>query len=88
LLADDKLDDTKWTKAVREMVDAEMKRFDDYQNILAQERYDAELKGKLERSEDIARNLIGLGLDNETINKGTELSIEDIEKLRHELNKS
>lgn len=37
-------------------------------------------KGKIE----VARNFIKLGLDNETIAKGTSLSIEEIEKLRTE----
>ena len=37
-------------------------------------------KGKIE----VAKNLISLGLDNETIGKATGLSIEEIERLRNE----
>lgn len=42
-------------------------------------------KGKIEGKIEVAKNLIKLGLDNETIAKGTSLSIEEIEKLRTEI---
>jgi predicted transposase/invertase (TIGR01784 family) len=41
--------------------------------------------GKMEGKMEIAKNFISLGLDNDTISKGTGLSIEQIEALRKEV---
>jgi hypothetical protein len=42
-------------------------------------------EGKAEREIEIAKNFICLGLDNETIAKGTGLTLEQIEALRREM---
>ena len=45
----------------------------------------AYLDGKREAIEDIAKNLIELGIDDETISKATKLDLETIQKLRKNL---
>ena len=42
----------------------------------------AYLDGKREAIEDIAKNLIELGIDDETISKATKLNLKTIRKLR------
>ena len=42
----------------------------------------AYLDGKREAIEDIAKNLIELGIDDETISKATKLDLKTIRKLR------
>ena len=44
----------------------------------------AYLDGKREAIEDIAKNLIELGIDDETISKATKLDLKTIKKLRNE----
>ena len=43
---------------------------------------DGKREGKREAIEDIAKNLIELGIDDETISKATKLDLETIQKLR------
>ncbi|TAE18400.1 MAG: hypothetical protein EAZ95_04165 [Bacteroidetes bacterium] len=66
-----------------------------YENITPEEWEKAKIEASkrkvimLEREEEreeIARNFIALGLDNDTIAKGTNLTMEQIERLRHENN--
>ncbi len=45
-------------------------------------KFEGKLEGKLERTLEVAKNLIGLGLDNQTIVKATNLNVEEIERLR------
>jgi predicted transposase YdaD len=45
-----------------------------------------EEKAKLHKQLEIAKNLIQLGLDNTTIAKGTDLTLEQVEQLRNETN--
>jgi hypothetical protein len=49
--------------------------------VLAKEKQ----AGKEERSIEIAKKLIEIGLDNATISKGTNLSVEEVEELRNEI---
>ena len=44
----------------------------------------AYLDGKREAIEDIAKNLIELGIDDETISKATKLDLKTIQKLKNE----
>jgi predicted transposase/invertase (TIGR01784 family) len=45
---------------------------------------EGEAKGRIEGKIEVAKNFIKLGFDNETIAKGTGLSLEEIEELRKE----
>ena len=64
-------------------------RYLDYLHLKASEalslRLEAEEKVKKDKAVEIAKNLILLGLDNETIEKGTGLTIEQIVQLRKEV---
>ena len=64
-----------------------------YENISPEEWEEAKIEAskrkvlKLEREEErteIARNFITLGLDNATVAKGTDLTVEQVEELRNE----
>jgi hypothetical protein len=67
-----------WTKADLDAYEyARMRETDE----VAREMF-VEQKAKIE----IAKNLIALSLDNDTIAKGTNLTIEQIEELRKEIN--
>ena len=46
-----------------------------------------ELAAEMRKQIEIARNFIALGLDNSTIAKGTDLTLEQIQELRAELSK-
>jgi predicted transposase/invertase (TIGR01784 family) len=64
-------------------------RYLDYLHYKASEalslKIEAEERVKYQRSMEIAKNLIFLGLDDDTIVKGTGLSLKQIEQLRKEL---
>jgi predicted transposase/invertase (TIGR01784 family) len=64
----------------REAKDKESKRV-----TLATLEHKAKQEGKIEGKIEIAKNFISLGLDNDTIAKGTGLTIEEIEVLRAEM---
>ena len=69
-----------WTKADLDAYEyARMRETDD-----KAEKMLVEQKAKQERDTEIAENFIALGLDNETIAKGTGLTVEQIEALRKE----
>ncbi len=69
-----------WTKADLEAYDYALLREMDEKT----EKMFAEQKGEIKAKTEIAKNFIVLGLDNDTIAKGTGLTIEEIEKLRQE----
>lgn len=66
--------DTLWAQAERDA--REQWRLD-------RARLDAELKMIVKnRTEEVARNMIAMGCENEMIAKVTELTVEDVERLR------
>jgi hypothetical protein len=66
--------DTLWAQAERDA--RERLRLD-------REQLDAELKMIVKnRSEEVARNMIAMGCDDEMIAQVTELTVEDVERLR------
>lgn len=78
-----------WTKAeLEDYLRASLKEQDDIGRIEFAERnaeLRGELKGKDERSIEIAKNLIQKGFDNQLIASATDLPIEKIDELRNEL---
>jgi predicted transposase/invertase (TIGR01784 family) len=65
-------------------------RYLDYLHVKASDaltlQIEAEDKVRQTRNIEIAKNFISIGLDNETIAKGTGLTVEQIEQLRNETN--
>lgn len=58
-------------------------RFQENRRIEISVEYTAKLEAKQERNIEVAKNFITLGLDNDTIAKGTGLTVEQIEQLRN-----
>jgi predicted transposase/invertase (TIGR01784 family) len=58
-------------------------RFQENRRIEISVEYTAKLEAKQEEKIEVAKNFITLGLDNDTIAKGTGLTVEQIEQLRN-----
>jgi predicted transposase/invertase (TIGR01784 family) len=59
-----------------------LKVYWDIHAVIETAKDDAFDEGKIEGKIEVAKNLISLGLDNETIVKATELKTEEVEHLR------
>ena len=81
------LDKAKEKMRYESLSDEDKKMYDRFQEnrrIEISVEYTAKLEAKQERNIEVAKNLISLGLDNDTIAKGTGLTVEQIEQLRNE----
>ena len=80
------LDKAKEKMRYESLSDEDKKMYDRFQEnrrIEISVEYTAKLEAKQEGKIEIAKNFITLGLDNDTIAKGTDLTVEQIEQLRN-----
>jgi predicted transposase/invertase (TIGR01784 family) len=80
------LDKAKEKLRYESLSDEEKKMYDRFQEnrrIEISVEYTAKLEARQERNIEVAKNFIALGLDNDTIAKGTDLTVEQIEQLRY-----
>lgn len=74
----------KFNQEEMQKYEESLKVYWDMHAVIETARDEAFDEGKVEGKIEVAKNLIKLDLDNETILKATDLSVEEIEKLRKE----